>query len=71
MKFDVVFHGNHVTVEPHVATEEGDADGYELAEVCEIVAAWHEKEARRWRDGTHHTPRYYLKQGLGKVSNAD
>lgn len=66
MKFDVVYHGHHVTIEPHVSEDGSVADGYDLAEACDMVAAWHEKEARRWRDGTHHTPRYYLKEALSK-----
>jgi hypothetical protein len=65
MKFDIVYHGHYATIEPHLPDPNGDpGDGYELEEACDIVAVWFETQARKWRDYTHPTPRYYLKEKI-------
>lgn len=72
MRFDVCYHSDHATIEPHFCRE-WDEDGgcygtnpdhgLSFDEACDEVAAWHEREAKLWRERQHHTCLYYLDNG--------
>ena len=70
-RWDVVYHGDHVSIEPHFCREWDENGGcygtnpnhgLALDEAVEEVAKWHEKEAAMWRNRTHHTLEYYFEQ---------
>jgi len=62
-KFDVVYHKDYVTINYHFCREldeNGDGchgtnpdHGYTLEQAIEIVAIWHENQAKLWRYHYH------------------
>lgn len=69
MRFDVCYHADHVTIEPHFCRSWDDEGGcygtnpnhgYSFEEACDQVAEWYESQAELWRKREHHTCLYYL-----------
>ena len=72
MRFDVCYHKDHATIEPHFCRqwdEDGGCygtnpeHGLSFEEACDQVAEYHEREAKLWRERQHYTCFYYLDQG--------
>ena len=68
-RYDLLFGGDRMTIEPHFCREWDAAGngcygtnpdhGYSFDEACDQVAEWHEQQAKLWRARTHHEAVYY------------
>ncbi len=77
-RFDVVYHGGSVSIEPHFCREWDDDGGcygtnpnhgLSLKDACDEVADWHEKQAEMWREQNHPSIDQYITDR--EASNAE
>lgn len=67
-RFDVTYGKGGVSIEPHFCREWDDEGGcfgtnpdhgLSVAEACDEIACWHERQAKMWRSRTHPDLRSY------------